>query len=184
MVGVRNVPLVFFEREYFERDKFRYRKFIPRQENCFPRRAVADCENYFRAGRAYFFCRRIVRDVRDLRLPAHDLQSADNLLFLRDDLSCVGLELADEFVDGFSARCWTVGRNAFTIWFLGHADFLEYKNDSRTVAISFKVESGLLRRRRLSAEFHLSRVVLGASAFDGILLARDGDGYVYRRVVL
>ena len=103
MVGVRNVPLVFFEREYFERDKFRYRKFIPRQENCFPRGAVADCKNYFRAGRSSVFRRSFVRHVRDLRISADDLQLANNLLFFRDDLSFIGLELADEFADGFFA---------------------------------------------------------------------------------
>lgn len=180
---VRDVPLVFFERKYFERDAFRNRKFVPREKNCFPRGAVADCENYFRAGRAHFFCRRAVRDVRGLRLPALDLQPADNLLFLRDDLPVVGRELVDKFADGLHARRGTTCRHALAIRFLGHADFLELKNASRTVPNFFETQSRLLRRRRLSAVFHLSRMVLGTRALDGVLLARDGGGHAYRRVV-
>ena len=146
MACLRNVPVVFLKRQHSKRDEFDYRKFLPRQENSFPRGAVADCQNYFRARRAHLFCRRVVHNVRGLRLSAVNLQPADNLLFLRDDLSVIGLELADEFTDGFSARRSAVGRHAFTIRFLGHADFLEFKNDSRAVSFYLKAQSRVLYR--------------------------------------
>ena len=91
--------------------------------------------------------------------------------------------MVDEFADSFYARRGAVSCNDSAIWFLGHADFLEFKNDSRTVSIYFKIKSRVLRRRRLSAKFYLSRVVLGAFAFDSVLLGVDGGNYVYRRVV-
>lgn len=90
MASVRNVPLVFPKRKHTERDEFGYRKFVPRKKNCLPRGAFADCKNCFRAGRTPFFYRRAVRHVRGLWLYANDLQPANNLLLLRDDLLIVG----------------------------------------------------------------------------------------------
>ena len=96
MARVWDVSVVFFKRKYSKCGEFGYRERIPRQEDCFSRRIVADCKNYLRARRTYFFCRRIAYDVRDLRIFAHDLRSADNLLRFRDDLPVIGLELADK----------------------------------------------------------------------------------------
>ena len=141
---LRNVPLVFFEREHFERDEFSYRKFLPRQKNRLPRGAAADCENYFRAGRAHFFCRRAVRHVRDLRLPAHDLQPATDLLSGGDDLFHAGDFVANEFADDFSSRYWAIRGDDFAIRILGHAHFLELENDSRAVSNFFKAKSRVL----------------------------------------
>ena len=184
VAGLRNVPVVFFKREHSKRGELRHRKFFPREKNCLPRGAPADCKNYLGTGRAYFFCRGAVRHVRGLRLPADDLQPADNLLFLRDDLSVAGVELADKFVDSFLARHSTARRHAFAIRILGHANLLELEDDSRTISLLAEVESRVLSGRRLPTKFHLPRMVLGAFVFDGIFLGVDGGGHVVRRMVL
>ena len=144
MAGVRNVPVVFPQRKYHERDAFDYREFISRQENSLPRRAFADCKNYVRACRSQLFYRRIVRNVRGLRLFAFDSQSANNLLLVRNDLPVIGLELADEFVDGISARHRAIRRHDVAVWILGHADFLELANDTGAIPIYIATESCIL----------------------------------------
>ena len=144
MACVRHVSLVFHQREHSKRDVFDYRKFFPGKKNRLPRRAVADCKNYVGIGRAQLFYNRAVRDVRGLRLPAVDLQSADNLLSVRDDLFIVRVELADECADSFSARCRAIRRHDVTVRLLGHADFLELKIVAGTVSIYPEIKSRLL----------------------------------------
>ena len=175
--------MVFFEREHTKRGKFGNRELISRKKDSFPRGTVADCKNYFRAGRSSVFRRSFVRHVRDLRISADDLQLANNLLFFRDDLSFIGLELADEFADGFFARFAAVCGDDVAICLLGHADLLEFKNVARTVPIFNEIEPRILCCGRLSPKFHLSRVVLGAFILDGVLLGVDGCDYVHWRVV-
>lgn len=141
---MRNVSLVFSQRKYHERDAFGYREFISRQENCLPRRAPSDSQNYVRACRTQLFYRRLIRNVRGLRLFAFDSQSANNLLPVRDDLSVIGFELADEFADSFYARHRAIRRHDVTIRILGHADFLELANGAGAIPIYFATEPCVL----------------------------------------
>ena len=144
MAGLRNVPLVFPQRKYFKRDEFGYRKFLPRQENRLPRRTPAHCKNYVRASRAQLFYRRVVRNVRGLWLSTFDLQPANNLLSVRDDLLIIGAGLADEFANGFYARHWAIRRYDVAIRLLGYADFLELEINPRTISRRDKIKSCLL----------------------------------------
>ena len=152
---LRNVPMVFLERQHTERDEFDNRKLVPGEKNRLPRGAVADSQNHVGVSRAYFFRGGFVRDVRGLRLQRVNLQSANRLLLFRDDLLVVGLGLADEFADGFLARRRTIRRHDSAIRLLGHADFLELANDTGAISIRPQAQSGLLSGRRLSAKFHL-----------------------------
>ena len=180
MVGVRNVPVVFLERKHFERDEFRHRKRVPREKNRLPRGAVANRENNFGVGRAHVFCRGADVDVRGIRLRGVDLQSAGRVLFVRDDMPVAGFELADEFADGLPARRGTIRRHDFAVRILGHADILELEHGAGAIPIRLEVESRVLPRGRLSAKFHLPRMVLGAPAFDGVFLAGDGGAVCVR----
>ena len=144
MAGLRNVSVVFYQRKYFERDKFCHRKQFSREKNCFSRGTFADCKNYVRARRAYFFCRNFIFNVRDLRLFNLDLQPANNLLFFRDDLPFARDKLADEFADGFFARRGTIRGDAPAVWILGNADFLEFEHDSRKISVRAQIKSRIL----------------------------------------
>ena len=144
VVGVRNVPMVFFERQHLKRDEFGYRKFISCQEDCLPRGAVADCKNCFRTGRAHFFCCHTVCNVRGLRLLNFDLQFANSLLLFCNDLFIVGYLMADQFADSFFARRGAIRWNDFAIRLLGHANLLEFKNGAGAIPILFETQSGLL----------------------------------------
>ena len=138
--------MVFLEREYTKCDVFCHRKRVPREKNRLPRGVVADCKNHVGIRRAHFFYRGTVRNVRNLRLSADNLQPANNLLPLRDDLLGVGIELADKFADSFSARYWTIRLDDFAIRILGHADFLEFANDTAAISFYLEAESGVLSR--------------------------------------
>ena len=144
MARVRNVPLVFLKRKCNERDKFRYRKFVSGKKNSFSRGTFADCKNFVGTCRAHFFYNRAVFNVRGLRLLNFDLQSANNLLSLRNDLFIARNFLAYEFFDGFFARCRTIYCDDFAIWLLGHAHFLEFEHDTRAVSIFFAIKSRVL----------------------------------------
>ena len=136
--------MVFFERQHTERDEFNNRKLVPREENRLSRGVVADCQNHVGVGRAHFFCSGAVRDVRGLRLQRIDLQFANCLLFFRDDLLIVGVGLAYKFVDSFPARRWSICRHDFAIRLLGHADFLEFENDTGAISIRLETQSRVL----------------------------------------
>ena len=136
--------MVFYQRKYFERDKFCYREQFSCQKNCLSRGTSAHCKNYVGTRRAYFFCGDFIRNVRDLRLFNFDLQRANNLLFFRDDLPVTRNKLADKFADGFFARRGTIRGDVVAVRILGNADFLEFKNDSRRISNFFKVKSRIL----------------------------------------
>lgn len=136
--------MVFHQRKYFERDKFCYREQFFGQKNCLPRGTFADCENYVRARRTYFFRGDFICNVRDLRLFNFDLQRANNLLFFRDDLPFARDKLADEFADSFFAGRGTVRDDAPSVRILGNADFLGFALDSGKISIHTEIKSRVL----------------------------------------
>lgn len=144
VAGVRYVPVVLFERQHTERDEFGYRKLVPREENRFPRGAVADRQNHVSVGRAYIFRGGVVRHVRGLRLRRVALQLANRVLLFRDDLLFVGAELADEFAYCFPARRGTIRRHDSAIRVLVHANLLEPANDTGAISILAQAEPGVL----------------------------------------